>query len=87
LKATIVTHHPSALAARSIARSLKADNEAAPRPLQVRSRVKGRQVTSIIAGAEDIESLLTTMDDLMLCLIVADRVLSTIKQKRARRHA
>ena len=87
MKATLVTRHLSASVARSIAKSLESDNEAAPKPLYVRSRVRGRQLTSIVTGAEDVQSLLTTMDDLMLCVIVADRLLSAIERKRARRRA
>ena len=87
MKATLVTRHLSAPIARSVAKSLESDNEAAPKPLHVRSRARGRQVTSIVTRAEDIQSLLTTMDDLMLCVIVADRLLCAIERKRATRRA
>jgi len=61
---------------------MNADNRAAPKPLHIRSRAAGRQVISAITGAQDIESLLTTIDDLLLCLIAVDRLVSTTKWKR-----
>ena len=85
MRASIVTHHASVSIARSVETSLRPDNEAAPAPLRVKSRAKGKRVTSIITGAQDIESLLTTIDDLLLCLIAADQVLSGVSWKRLRR--
>ena len=82
MRAKIVTHHADSSSARSIERSLRADNEAAPKPLRVRSHANGSRVTSVITGAEDIESLLTTLDDMLLCMIAADKVLSTVKTKK-----
>jgi hypothetical protein len=41
-------------------------------------------VISAITGAQDIESLLTTIDDLLLCLIAVDRVISTTKWKESK---
>jgi len=68
--------------ATSIEASLKADNKAAPAPLRIGSRAKGTRLTSTITGAQDMESLLTTIDDLLICVIAADRVLSTVERKR-----
>lgn len=87
MRARIVTHHAEASAARSIATSLMADNKAAPAPLTIESRAIGKRVTSTITGAQDIESLLRTIDDLLLCLIAADRAISTVKWKPFRRRA
>jgi hypothetical protein len=87
LRATIITHHAGVSAARSIEASLKADNKAAPAPLRISSRVIGTCLTSTITGAQDIESLLTTIDDLLLCLIAADTVLSTVERKRSKARA
>lgn len=78
MKATIVTRHASPSVARSIEAALRVDNETAPAPLCIKSRTNGRQVTSTIAGAQDVESLLTTIDDLLLCLVAADNVLLMI---------
>lgn len=85
MRATIVTRHADASVARSIEASLKADNKTAPAPLRISSRVKGTRLISTITGAEDVESLLTTIDDLLLCLIAADSLLSAVKWKRFKR--
>ena len=84
MKATVTTHYADASTARSIEASLKADNRVAPKPLHVRSRVKGKQVVSTITGAQDIDSLLGTIDDLLLCLIAVDGLASTPKYGRTR---
>ena len=84
MKATVTTHYADASTARSIEAALKADNRAAPRPLHIISRVKGKQVVSTITGAQDIDSLLGTIDDLLLCLIAVDGLASTPKYGRNR---
>jgi len=84
VKATVTTHYADACMARSIERALKVDNEAAPRPLHIRSRVTGKQVVSTITGAQDIESLVATIDDLLLCLIAVDGLASTVKCRKPR---
>lgn len=85
MRAAIVTYHVDATTARSIETSLAADNRDAPKPLLIRSRASGTKIVSTISGAQDIESLLTTIDDLLLCLIAADKVMSTVKWKGLRR--
>ena len=84
MKATVTTHYADASIARSIEAALKADNRAAPRPLHITSQVKGKQVVSTITGAQDIDSLLGTIDDLLLCLIAVDGLASTPKYGRTR---
>ena len=85
MRARITTYHADPSVARSIESSLKADNKAAPAPLRISSRVNGARLISTITGAEDIGSLLTTIDDLLLCLIAADSALSAVKRKRFKR--
>jgi len=84
VKATVTTHCPDAWTARSIVTALEADNQAAPRPLHITSRVTGKQVVSTITGAQDIESLLATIDDLLLCLIAVDGLASIAKCRKPR---
>ena len=77
--AKLTTWHKNALVARAMEISLRADNEDAPHPLRIRSRVRGRQLTSEIRGAEDVESLLLTLDDLLLCMVAAEKTLSSVE--------
>jgi hypothetical protein len=86
VKATVTTRYADAWIARSIGAALKPDNRAAPRPLHVTSHVTGKHVVSTIAGAQDVESLLATIDDLLLCLITVDGLASTSKCKKPRVH-
>ena len=86
MKGTITTYHADASVARSIEEALRADNRAAPEPLHIRSRARGRRVVSTIAGAQDIESLLATIDDLLLCLIAVDRLGSATRWKGPKTH-
>jgi hypothetical protein len=82
VKATVRTHYADASTARSIEAAVEADNRAAPKPLHITSRVKGKRVVSTITGAQDIDSLLATIDDLLLCLIAVDGLASTPKCER-----
>lgn len=84
MKATVTTYHANSSTARSIELALKPDNEAAPSPLRVRSRARGKWVVSTISGAQDIESLLATVDDVLLSLIAVDRLLSMTKWNRSK---
>ncbi len=79
MKAIVTTRYSDASTARCIETALKADNRSAPKPLHVRSRAAGRHVISTIKGAQDVESLLTTVDDLLLCLIAVDGLISITK--------
>jgi hypothetical protein len=81
VKATVTIRYSNASVARSIAVALKADNRVAPKPLRVTSRVKGKQVISTVSSARDVESLLATIDDLLLCLIAVDRLALTAKRR------
>jgi hypothetical protein len=84
VKATVTTHYADASTARSIEAAVDADNRVAPKPLRITSRVKGKRVVSTITGAQDIDSLLATIDDLLLCLIAVDGLASTPKYGRTR---
>lgn len=81
MKATILTYHPSRSSAKAIDRSLKADNKDAPKPLRVISKASGTRLKTTISGAEDIESLLTTINDLLLCLVAADKLFAGVDRK------
>jgi len=85
VKATVTTNHADASLARSLETALKADNLAAPKPLRIMSRVTGKQMILTITGAQDIESLLSTIDDLLLCLIAADALTSTTEWRRRKK--
>ncbi len=78
--------HENASVAKAMEMSLRADNEDAPEPLKIRSKARGRWLTSEISGAQDVESLLLTTDDLLLCIIAAERTLSLFRLKSARLH-
>ncbi|MGA2239019.1 MAG: KEOPS complex subunit Pcc1 [Candidatus Bathyarchaeia archaeon] len=82
MKATVTIHYADASTARSIKAAVEADNRVAPKPLHITSRVKGKQVVSTITGAQDIDSLLATIDDLLLCLMAVDGLASTPKYGR-----
>ena len=84
MKATVTTHYADASTARSIAAAVDPDNRVAPKPLHIMSRAKGRRVVSTITGAQDIDSLLGTIDDMLLCLIAVDGLASTPKYGRTR---
>jgi hypothetical protein len=83
--AEVVTFHENASVARAIERSLTADNEDAPKPLKIHSKAIGRRLISTFNCAQDVESLLTTIDDLLLCIIAVERTLSSVKLKGTER--
>jgi hypothetical protein len=84
VKATITTRYSDASTARSIEAALRVDNRVAPKPLRIRSQAKGEQVVSTVYGAQDVESLLATVDDLLLCLIAVDGLALRAKERKQR---
>jgi len=86
MKATVTTRYPDALTTKSIEAALKADNRGAPKPLRIKSEAKGKELISTISGAPDTESLLATIDDILLCLIAVDRCASTARPRERRSH-
>ena len=84
MKAVVTTHYTDVSTARSIRAAVEADNRTAPKPLHITSRVKGKRAVSTIIGAQDIDSLLATIDDLLLCLIAVDGLASTPEYGRTR---
>jgi hypothetical protein len=86
MKATVTTRYPDALITKSIEVALNADNGVAPKPLRIKSEAKGKELISTISGAPDTESLLATIDDILLCLIAVERLASAAEPRERRSH-
>jgi len=75
IKAEIRCEYSSAKEARSIAESLKPDNAKVPPKMKIRTRRLGKFVISEIEMDGSIETLLSTLDDMLACAGAAEDVL------------
>jgi hypothetical protein len=82
LKATIKIRHREARMSDSVARSLKPDNILAPPGVRVETRARGEITITTITCAKSLETFIATIDDLLLCMDAAERVLGEIEAER-----
>ncbi|MBS7609075.1 KEOPS complex subunit [Candidatus Bathyarchaeota archaeon] len=64
--------------ARAIALALSPDNATCPRGLSINTRNEGPSLEITLESILRLETFLATLDDLMRCLQVAERVLETL---------
>ena len=76
MRITIKIRHASRKFAESVAKSVSPDNLKAPR-----TRAKGNITTSIVK-CERLETFITTIDDLLLCMDAAQKTLEEVKSDR-----
>lgn len=68
--------------AEAVAQGLRPDNFKTPEGLKVETWAEGEEVVSRISCAGRFESLLATLDDLLHCLIGAERAIEAISHGR-----
>lgn len=81
MKITIKIRHTSRRFAESIAKSVSPDNLKAPPNVIVKTQARGNMTTSIIK-CERLETFITTIDDLLLCMDAAQKTLEEVKNDR-----
>jgi hypothetical protein len=78
MRITIKTRHASRKFAQSMAKSVSPDNLKAPSNVIVETNARGNTTTSIVE-CERLETFITTIDDLLLCMDAAQKTLEEVK--------
>jgi tRNA threonylcarbamoyladenosine modification (KEOPS) complex Pcc1 subunit len=81
-KAEFSIVYRSAQEAKSIVKSISPDNVKAPFGSIVKAIRKGKRITIEISCIRGVETLLSTIDDLLLCVQVAEGVLRAVGELR-----
>ena len=81
MKIMIKIRHASRKLAESIAKAVSPDNLKAPPNVIVKTQARGNVTTSIVK-CERLETFITTIDDLLLCMDAAQKTLEEIKTDR-----
>jgi len=68
--------------AKSISRAVSPDNVGAPKELFIKTEVADNSViTTIKYSGERVETLLSTIDDLLSCVSTAEKTISVLKRR------
>lgn len=78
MRITIKIRHASRKFAESISKSVSPDNLKAPSNVIVETNARGNTTTSIVI-CERLETFITTIDDLLLCMDAAQKTLEEVK--------
>ena len=81
MKATINIKTGSPGIARSLANSIEPDNLSAPPSVKIRTRTKGSIVISSVVCRKSLETLIATVDDLLVCMDAAHKTLDVIEDE------
>lgn len=74
LKAKVSCKYESEKIAKAIASSIKPDNIDSPKGVEVETQREGKKVESRIRVRGEIETLLSTVDDLLSCTSTAEEI-------------
>jgi len=80
LRAKIVLEAESPEEAEAIASALNPDNSLVPRGMKISTRSKGSDVVTEIKFSGKIQTLMSTIDDLLKCAQAAERALKSISK-------
>lgn len=69
------------LKARALLRALEPDNQSAPERLTIKGWVSGSMLIMKVRSEVKIETILNTLDDLVVCLSTAEKCLEAVKEK------
>ncbi len=81
MKAVIKIKYKTEREARAIAGAVSPDNAETPAGLSVKTFSKGKAVTSLIECDRRLETLLSTVDDLLFCTQVAENAVKIFKKR------
>ncbi|WP_455278004.1 KEOPS complex subunit Pcc1 [[Eubacterium] cellulosolvens] len=82
MRIIIKIQHESRKFAESIAKSVTPDNLEAPPNVFVKTQARGKITTSVVK-CERLETFITTVDDLLLCIDAAQKTLEEVKTDRS----
>lgn len=82
MKAVITLKYETERDARAIAEAVSPDNAKTPAGLSVKTFGKGKAVTTLIECGGRLETLLSTLDDLLSCTQVAEKAVRILKNEK-----
>lgn len=82
-EAKITLRYDDEKEAEAVSQAVSPDNLGAPEGLYVKTEAAGdRVVTTVRYDGEKVETLLSTIDDLLSCISTAEKTISALKRKR-----
>lgn len=82
MKAVITLKYKTERDARAVAKAVSPDNAKTPAGLSVKTFGKGKTVTTLIECGGRLETLLSTLDDLLSCTQVAEKAVKILKNEK-----
>ncbi|MEM3017623.1 MAG: KEOPS complex subunit Pcc1 [Candidatus Bathyarchaeia archaeon] len=67
--------------ARSLVKSMEPDNLSAPPSVRIRAAIRGGHVVTCMECSKGLETLIATVDDLLVCLDAAYKTLVVVKDE------
>lgn len=84
MKAKIALRAESLEEAEAIAGALNPDNSLVPQGMKISTRTKGSEVVTEIKFSGRIDTLMSTIDDLLKCAQAAERALKCVSKTQTR---
>jgi len=82
-EAKIILTYDDEKEAEAVSRAVSPDNVEAPKDLFIKTEVVDKKVvTTIRYGGERVETLLSTIDDLLSCVSTAEKTISALKKSK-----
>lgn len=81
MRAVIKLKYKTERTARAVAEAVSPDNAEAPAGLSVKTFSKGKAVTTLIECDRRLETLLSTVDDLLSCTQVAEKAVKILEKR------
>lgn len=77
-RVSIVIRYGDERIARSVAEAVSPDNIDAPQDLRVETLARGGNVSAVIEGKKGIETIVSTVEDLLSCIQAAERAIGCV---------
>jgi len=82
LEAKITLSYKNMRDAEAVAEAISPDNVKVPRGLVVETRREGSKVLTLVKCEKGLSTFIATIDDLLSCVSVAERVFSIAKERQ-----
>jgi hypothetical protein len=79
LEAEITLKYDEAKEAEAVAKAVSPDNYKTPPSLSIETTSKGKKVVTYIKCKRKIPTFIATIDDLLFCILIAEKTLRTTK--------
>jgi hypothetical protein len=80
MEASIKIPYHTKREAITVAEALSPDNLKVPKGLTVETKVKGRNVVTVIRCKRGLKTMISTIDDVLMCVQAAEEALEVVKR-------